>query len=827
MSERKPSRDGADVPAAVAGIAMVALDARGVLTAWTAGAGRLLGYRPDEVVGRAAADLLAVDLPALALPGIERREECNGRVMLRRRDGRAVEVDVHAAPTHGTRGNSGWVVVALEPGEPGSRHDTAAALKNWALDQMPIVLGIYDREKRMVGGNEEAQRVIAAREEAVLGLRPGEIFPSLIADQVEQLMTQVIRTGERSTLEMVTPLPGESHAHAWSVFLYPVKDPVGTVRGVSTAALDTTTQYRARQRLAVVNAASVRIGTTLDTVRTAQELADVATEQFADFVSVDLLDSAVGDNEADPRRATAGVLLRRAAQQSVLDGCPESAVEPGKTERYGEDSPMARALVTGRPSRYAIDNPDIQAWLEHDTARARSAPAYGIHSLIVVPLLARGTTLGLAVFLRHRTPDLFDTDDLLLAEEITARAALCIDNARRYTHERNTVLALQRSMLPQRTSPHVAVAVASRHPSVASRHPSAGSGSGAGVGGDWFDVVPLSGGRVALVVGNVVGHGIQALATMGRLRLAVRTLADMDMPPDELLTHLDDLVLRLADRADREEGPGAEEMQTAAAGEIGATCLYAVYDPLFRRCTLARAGHPVSAVVAPDGTVDFPELPAGPPLGLGGLPFESVELELPDGSLIALFTNGLIESGESGADAGFDRLSRALTASGGTSSLEQICDNVLDALLPGGVPSDDVAVLLARTQGMDASQVAIWDLPADPAVVAQARQMATDQLAAWGLEEASFVTELVVSELVTNAIRHAVAPIQLRLIHERSLICEVSDASSTAPHLRRARVFDEGGRGLLLVAQLTQRWGTRHTPHGKIIWAEQPFPTGH
>ncbi|WP_206443054.1 SpoIIE family protein phosphatase [Candidatus Protofrankia californiensis] len=821
MSEREPSRDGADVPAAVAGIAMAALDARGVLTAWTAGAGRLLGYRPYEVLGRAAADLLAVDFPASALPGIGRGEECNGRVVLRHRDGRAVEVDIHAASTHGVRGNTGWVVVALEPGEPGSRHDTAAALKNWALDQMPIVLGIYDREKRLVGGNEEAQRVIAAREEAVLGLRPGEIYPSLTADQVEQLMAQVIRTGERLTLETVTPLPGESRAHAWSIFLYPLKDPGGMVRGVSTAALDTTTQYRARQRLAIVNAASVRIGTTLDTARTAQELADVAAEQFADFVSVDLLDSAVGDNEADLRRAAAGgVLLCRAAQQSVLDGCPESTVEPGKTDRCCEDSPMARALVTGRPSRHAIDTPDIQAWLEHDTARARSVRVHGIHSLVVVPLLARGTTLGLAVFLRHRTPDPFDTDDLLLAEEITARAALCIDNARRYTHEHNTVLALQRSMLPQRTSPHVAVAVASRHPP---------AGSGAGVGGDWFDVVPLSGARVALVVGDVVGHGIQALATMGRLRLAVRTLADMDMPPDELLTHLDDLVLRLADR---EEDPGAEEME-GAAGEIGASCLYAVYDPISRRCTLARAGHPVSSVVAPDGTVDFPELPAGPPLGLGGLPFESVELELPDGSLIALFTNGPIESGDHGTgagadadtDVGFARLSRVLTSSSSTSSLEQICDNVLEALLPGGVPTDDVAVLLARTQGMDASQVAVWDLPADPAVVAQARQMATDQLAAWGLEEASFVTELVVSELVTNAIRHAVAPIQLRLIHESSLICEVSDASSTAPHLRRARVFDEGGRGLLLVAQLTQRWGTRHTPHGKIIWAEQPLPT--
>ncbi len=803
---------------------MAALDARGVLTAWTAGAGRLLGYRPDEVVGRAAADLLAVDLPASALPGIERREECNGRVVLRHRDGRAVEVDVHAAPTHGARGNTSWVVVALEQGEPGPRHDTAAELKNWALDQMPIVLGIYDREKRMVGGNEEAQRVVAAREEAVLGLRPGEIFPSLISDQVEQLMAQVIRTGERSTLEMVTPLPGESRAHAWLVFLYPLKDPAGTVRGVSTAAFDTTTQYQARQRLAVVNAASVRIGTTLDTARTAQELADVATEQFADFVSVDLLDSAVHD-ESDPCRAAGGVLLCRTAQQSVLDGCPESTVEPGKTDRYGENSPMARALATGRPSRHTIDNPGIQAWLEHDTARAHSARAYGIHSLIVVPLLARGTTLGLAVFLRHRTPDPFDTDDLLLAEEITARAALCIDNARRYTHERNTVLALQRSMLPRRTSPHVAVAVASRHPP---------AGFGAGVGGDWFDVVPLSGGRVALVVGDVVGHGIQALATMGRLRLAVRTLADMDMPPDELLTHLDDLVLRLADQTDqtdRKDGPGAAGMEAAAAGEIGATCLYAVYDPVSRRCTLARAGHPVSALVAPDGTVDFPELPAGPPLGLGGLPFESVELGLPDGSMIALFTNGLIESdAAAGADAdvGFACLGRVLAGgSGASSSLEQICDNVLDALLPGDAPSDGVAVLLARTRGMDASQVAIWDLPADPAVVARARQMAADQLAAWGLEEASFVTELVVSELVTNAIRHALAPIQLRLIHETSLICEVSDASSTAPHLRRARVFDEGGRGLLLVAQLTQRWGTRHTPHGKIIWAEQPLPTGH
>jgi serine phosphatase RsbU (regulator of sigma subunit)/anti-sigma regulatory factor (Ser/Thr protein kinase) len=428
--------------------------------------------------------------------------------------------------------------------------------------------------------------------------------------------------------------------------------------------------------------------------------------------------------------------------------------------------------------------------------------------MMVVPLRARGTALGLAIFCRHRTADPFGEDDLWLAEELAARSAVCVDNARRYTRERATALALQRSLLPRHTPRQAAVEVASRYLPADSR---------AGIGGDWFDVIPLSGTRVALVVGDVVGHGVQASATMGRLRAAVRTLADVDMPPDELLTHLDDLVLRL----DREDGQQTGEWLDS--GDTGATCLYAVYDPVSRHCTLARAGHPAPAIVHPDHTVTFPELPAGPPLGLGGLPFESAELEMPDGSLIALFTDGLIESGGRDIDSALADLGRALTSTG---SLDQICDDVLDTLLSG--PSqDDIALLLARTRSLDASQVASWELPADPAIVAQARKTAVDQLTSWGLEEASFVTELVVSELVTNAIRYGLPPIRLRLIHGTDcLICEVSDASSTAPHLRRARVFDEGGRGLMLVAQLAQRWGTRHTPHGKTIWTEQTLGTG-
>ncbi len=331
----------------------------------------------------------------------------------------------------------------------------------------------------------------------------------------------------------------------------------------------------------------------------------------------------------------------------------------------------------------------------------------------------------------------------------------------------------------------------------------------AGVGGDWFDVIPLSGARVALVVGDVVGHGINASATMGQLRSAMRTLADVDLPPDELLTQLDDLILE-----EIEEG-------IESSGEVGATCLYAVYDPVSRHCTLASAGHPAPAAVMPDGSVDFIPVLPGPPLGVGGLPFEATDVRLPEGSLLVLYTDGLVEAHDRDIDAGMQELLHVLAGPG--PSLETTCDSLITALLPDR-PDDDAALLVARTHALGPSHVATWDLPAAPVIVADARRRAADQLTTWGLQEAVPTTELIVSELVTNAIRHAQAPIQLRLIRNTALICEVSDASSTAPHLRRARALDEGGRGLFLVGQLAERWGTRHTATGKTIWAEQPRP---
>jgi anti-sigma regulatory factor (Ser/Thr protein kinase) len=312
-----------------------------------------------------------------------------------------------------------------------------------------------------------------------------------------------------------------------------------------------------------------------------------------------------------------------------------------------------------------------------------------------------------------------------------------------------------------------------------------------------------------MVVGDVVGHGVQASATMGRLRTAVRTLADIDLAPDELLTHLDDLVVRLSDEAGNDGSPG----------EMGATCLYAVYDPVSRRCAMARAGHQPPLMVRPGGLPEPVDMPAGPPLGLGGLPFEVADLELPEGTVLAFYTDGLVLNSGQDLDSGRIRLQEVLAEPAGT--LDESCERILATLLPRGDVADDVALLLARTRGLPSSKVATWDIPADPALVAAIRKQAVKQVEHWGLEEATFTAELVVSELVTNAIRYGARPIRLRLIHGAStLICEVSDTSHTAPHLRRARTFDEGGRGLLLVAQLTQRWGTRHTPEGKTIWAE-------
>ncbi|MCX5374144.1 SpoIIE family protein phosphatase [Streptomyces sp. NBC_00103] len=544
----------------------------------------------------------------------------------------------------------------------------------------------------------------------------------------------------------------------------------------------------ARRRLELLSEASGRIGATLDVHRTAEELAETVVPRLADFVTVDLSEAVLrGEEATDPLDD-----LRRTVVHGIRDDLP--FIPAGSRTDFGPATSQLRCLAGGQ----AVLEPDLKAAagrLAQDPEHAERLPA-DVHSLIVVPLVARGVVLGIASFYRGQDPAPFGDDDRALAQELATRAALSIDNARRYTHERTMVLALQRRLLPHGLPDQDAVEVAHRYLPAESD-----------VSGDWYDVIPLSGTRVGLIVGDVVGHGMLSAATMGRLRTAARSFAELDLPPDEVLTHLDNLVGRL----DREDPDGE------GVGIIGATCLYAIYDPTSQRCVLARAGHPPPALVRPDGEVSYPDLPAGPPLGLGGLPFDAVEIDLPEGSQLVLYTDGLIEDRHRDVDVVLDELRGTLAHAERTP--EETCQAILDTVAPAH-PCDDIALLVARTHALDPGRIATWELPADPAFVGEVRASALGRLADWGLDEAAFAAELILSELVTNAIRHGAGPIRVRLLHDRTLICEVSDSSNTAPHLRRAASTDEGGRGLFLVAQLSQAWGTRYLPQGKVIWAE-------
>ncbi|WP_329035312.1 SpoIIE family protein phosphatase [Streptomyces sp. NBC_01725] len=793
--------------AAAAGTARVTVDPRGTVTGWNESARRLLGYTSEEIVGRQARELLAGGPSAESLRFAASLRRWDGSVTLLHQDGHSLTVrllahrrtqDSDDADTGTAEG--GWFLFsALTPDSSPSKDDE---LVKWAFAGSPATASLYDADLRLRLANSDMEHAIGLSEEAMRGLRVSEIVADPQAVRTERHMRRVLETGEPDQVQAVLKLAGRRGRSTWTISLAPVLDPGGSVRGVLASGRDMTEEHRARNRLALINEASVRIGTTLDLNRNAQELADVAVPRLADFVTVDLLPSIEDGEDLRAGPLASPVRLRRVACRSVLEGCPEAVVAQGAVATYPKGSPAAECLSTGRPLIREVTPAKLAVWEKSAPDRAERVRKYGFHSVLAVPMRARGITLGAVTFSRHRRPEPFEQDDLLLAEEITARAAVCIDNARRYGRERRTSLTLQSSFLPGRPPRQAAVEIATRYLPASAR---------AGVGGDWFDVIPLSGARVALVVGDVVGHGIQASAAMGRLRTAVRTLADVDLPPDELLTHLDDLVIRLSAEADSAEVP---------SGDIGATMLYVVYDPVTRLCTLARAGHPVPALMTPEGGVEFIDIPVGPPLGVGGLPFETTQLELPVGSVLTLYTNGLVEARDRDPEEGANTLREVLARP--AESLEERCDTVLRTLLPDpDRPADDVALLMARTRAMDAAHVATWDVPHEAAAVAKVRKDACRQLGEWGLDDAVFITELVVSELVTNAIRYGDAPIRLRLIRDRNLIIEVADGSSTAPHLRRARVSDEGGRGLLLVAQLTQGWGTRQTYTGKTIWAEQ------
>ncbi|WP_202425423.1 SpoIIE family protein phosphatase [Streptomyces sp. HUCO-GS316] len=793
-----------DDPFALHNAASAVLDDRGNVVAWSRRAEELLGFAGPEVIGRPVLDVLIDpgDLTAAKAAAVTCRRDGGwfGVLAVRHRSGRLVEMGVRVGSLQRRDDVREWLLVGA-PAEEVLEQQRDRAVLDGLFRRCPIGLVVHSPDLTVLRVNRAIEQFAGVPAAEFRGMPTGTLLVSEDARRSVDRVRQVMESGRSlvSTEQYARLERDPTRIRAASVSAFRLEDPAGRVLGVAETVEDVTERHRARLRLALLDKAGARMGSTLDVGETARELADVMVPHLADFVSVDLSQPVMRGEE--PAHALT-VPVARVAVRSVVAQQPDARNPRGERVHFAPGTPQARCLADGRPVLEPVLSPD---WFWADPRQGEPAPDLSAHSLIVVPLAARGLVLGVMSLWRARQPEPFEVDDLTLAQELASRAAVSIDNARRFTQQQQTASTLQRALLP-RTVPHQsAVDVAHRY-LPASTAP--------GPGGDWFDVIPLSGARVALVVGDVAGHGLHAAATMGRLRTAVHTLATLDLEPDEVLSRLDDLVSILA--AEQETAG-----QLSAVEQIvGATCLYAVYDPVSRQCVAARAGHPLPVVTGADGQVTMLDLPPGPPLGLGGLPFGSRQIELAEGSLLTLYTNGLIGEAHIDVDTGLQRLRAALTHP--ADPLEQTCQAVVESLV-AAQPADDIALLVARTRVLPPENVASWHLPLQPTAAAHARTLITTQLAHWGLEHLSFSTELIASELVTNAYRYGSEPMTLRLIRERSLVCEVADASHTAPHLRRARTTDEGGRGLFLVAQLTERWGTRYTREGKTVWTEQPL----
>ncbi|MFE2578718.1 SpoIIE family protein phosphatase [Streptomyces sp. NPDC059378] len=794
--------------------AIAVIDAKGTVVGWTHAAQQLVGYSAGEVVGRSAAHVLPP--PEDARRASAFAELCraqggwSGTAAIRHRDGHTLRMMLRVSLLRGQDAGTRWLVSVTDI-DSLSSGTTGGPVRESLLARAPIGIVVYDPQLRCVWVNDALERHDGVPRHRRFGHGLKDSLPAVEAEALKVVMRQVLESGTTTVHEYrAWPPADRRREHAFSASFFCLQGADGTPLGVCSMTVDVTGNRRARERLAILSEAGTHIGSTLDVMRTGQELAELAVPLLADHALVDLVESVpfgVEPSARTGRTSDRPQLMRRAGVASVDLGVLESPWVREEVVHAHPDSPFSAALRTGRSYLEPVLDTHAGPWVDHDPVRAQRVRESGVHSLMVVPVRARRCVLGLALFGRSVEQTPFQEDDLLLAEELVTRAALCLDNALQYARERTAALTLQRDLLPHHVRGGAAVEIASRYVPADMDH---------GVGGDWFDVIELSGARVALVVGDVVGHGINAAATMGRLRTAVRTLADLDLPPDELLAHLDDTVRRLND----EDADVSEPVPAV----VGATCLYAVYDPVTRRCTMARAGHPPPLIADAQGRVTILDLPAGAPLGLGlGLvPFECVELELPEGSVLALYSDGLVESRDEDIDIGLQRLSTALAKPG--ASLEDLCSRAMETLA-ARASADDVTLLLARTRALRPAQVASWDLDNELITVPTARHLAALQLRQWGLEPLVTSVESVVSELVTNAIRHGGGPRRLRLIQHRVLTCEVSDINTGQPRPRHPGTLDEHGRGLYLVARLSRRWGSRSTADGNVVWAEQDLPS--
>lgn len=743
--------------------------------AWDDAAMAVYGTAPSDFVPRVETWLKVVhpdDLRrtlAAAEKAIRNRGVFEAEYRVRRPDGSYGWTETRAKVVLDEFGEPHRMIgTAWESNEPRSARDALSR----ALRYMSDGFLAADEDWRITYVNLEAEDMLGASEEELFG-RVLWMLPSLRhVPGLESRCRKAAAEAAPTSFDVRMPDTGS----CYQVRLVPLPD------GVTLYLTDVTDRRRNEaEQAAAERAAGER----------AARIAELTAALAKATTSRDVVD-AVAQRVLPPFGAT-GLLVQALEDGRTLNvgsvGYPQCFLDNLHGRLRGAGDPVWDAISTG-----PVFISSAEEYSERYPAVAQRPHLTGKKSWAFLPLTASGLTFGVCV-LSFDEPRRLTGEERTLLSAISALVAHALERARLYDAEHSRSRELQSAMLPQELPVLPSCTLAARY---------LPTEQGADVGGDWYDVIPLSAGRVAFVIGDVMGHGLSEAVTMGRLRTAVHTLAGLELPPDEIMGHLNDIVA----------GLGADSY---------ATCLYVLYDSTTGTCSITRAGHPPPAVVRPGGTVHFPKAPPNPPLGAAEQPFESAELRMPEESLLVLFTDGLVESSEREIDQGLDDLAGLLRGADGA-DLGGLCDTLVAGLLPaGGTTSDDIALLVARVHALAPERIASWPLPEDPRAAGMARRHVREQLSVWGLEELTATTELLASELVGNVVRHGKGPMTLRLLRDIDLVCEVYDDSLTMPRIRHASETDEGGRGLQLVASVSQRWGTRYTPNGKCIWTAQPL----
>lgn len=633
-----------------------------------------------------------------------------------------------------------------------------------------------------------------------LSSRLPEILPSMSVQEATRIVSQVLQLGY-PVLEFshhdripVTPDWGVPRRAGRRTSDRPQRGAGDTPVPHAAPRPELDLEYAAvRERLEFLNEVSGRIGTSLDLERTIREVTSAAVPRFTDFAGTHLRAAVLaGEGFPDGPPDVTTIWHRVWVEHNDEPGRWDDTVPVGESIAFPEHTPFFQCMVTGEPVVVPHVSEELSNRISGEFEKRDLRPLITHRSLLIVPLKARDVVLGFMVLMRRPGREPFDDMDRTTGAELAARAGLVLDNARMYTYQENVAETLQDSMLPQIEPRMAGCDIATRY------LPGARLGR---VGGDWFDSVKLPGSRTALVVGDVMGHGLNSAAMMGQLRTAVLTMAMMEMPPAQLLRNLDDLAQRLGE-------------------QYLATCLYAVYDPIRSELQIANAGHiPPVLVRAEDGRAELLDLPTGAPIGVGGVAFETVTVRVRPGDRLVLCTDGLVEV--RGQDIGAGLAALCASAAHPAASMDDACDTIIRALNPSGGRKDDVALLMARLVGIPDGDVAEWQLALDPREVARARRLVRGRLLDWELPDAVEAAELMVSELVTNAVKHGrTHHIGLRLVRTGALLCEVSDDEPAPATLMGATPYDESGRGLVLVSSLAREWGTSTTGRGKTVWFE-------